>query len=168
MSTPEKSPKSALEVGIAFAAGVLFAVGLAISGMTQPSKVVGFLDVAGAWDPSLAFVMVGAIGVYLVATRLIKQRSAPLSGGCFDLPTRRDIDPKLVVGAAIFGVGWGLGGYCPGPGLTAAGACSLPAFTFVVAMALGMLLYEGVQKRKWARAHHANAEQTSAEQPDPA
>ena len=123
----------------AAAAGVLFALGLAVSGMTKPAKVVGFLDLFGAWDASLAFVMEGAIGVHFVAQRLIKRRAAPLFDGRFHLPTRRDIDARLVVGAVLFGVGWGLGGFCPGPGLVSAGSGSSGALVFVLGMTVGML-----------------------------
>lgn len=124
----------------AFGAGALFAVGLAISGMTQPSKIVGFLDIAGHWDASLAFVMVGAIAVHFVAYRLIRRRSAPLFDTKFHVPTRKDVEPRLVLGAALFGVGWGLGGFCPGPGLVAAGGGSLNAVIFLIGMTLGMLV----------------------------
>lgn len=118
--------------------GAVFAVGLAISGMTRPAKVVGFLDLSGAWDPSLAFVMVGAIAVHFVATRLITRRARPLFDERFHLPTRKDLDARLLLGAALFGVGWGLGGFCPGPGLVSAASGSLPAFVFVIGMTLGM------------------------------
>lgn len=120
-------------------AGALFAVGLAVSGMTKPAKVAGFLDLFGAWDASLALVMVGAIGVHLVAQRLIKRRSAPLLDLRFHLPTRKDIDARLVAGAVLFGVGWGLGGFCPGPGLVTAGSGSSGALVFVLGMTVGML-----------------------------
>ena len=155
MSESQQKLNPRLEVAIAFVAGVVFAVGLAIAGMTQPSKVIGFLDVAGPWDPSLAFVMVGAISVYFVATRLVRRRSAPLSGGGFHLPTRRDIEPNLLIGAALFGVGWGLAGYCPGPGLTSLATGSVSAITFIVAMAVGMFLFEHLQRLRKARAAQA-------------
>jgi uncharacterized membrane protein YedE/YeeE len=137
----------------AFGAGSLFAVGLAISGMTKPSKVVGFLDVAGAWDASLAFVMVGAIGVHFVAHRLIRGRAAPLFDTKFHLPTRREIDLRLVLGAGLFGVGWGLGGFCPGPGLVSAAGGSVGALVFVAGMTLGMLIEHAVA-RGAAHGHH--------------
>ncbi|MBX3229210.1 MAG: YeeE/YedE family protein [Labilithrix sp.] len=123
---------------IGFGAGALFGIGLAVSGMTKPSKVIGFLDVFGAWDPSLAFVMLGAIGVHVVALRRIGRWSSPLFNPHFHLPTRKDIDVRLVLGAAIFGVGWGLGGYCPGPGLVSAMTGALPALLFVAGMTAGM------------------------------
>jgi len=130
----------------AFGAGALFAVGLALSGMTRPSKVVGFLDLAGDWDASLAFVMAGAIAVHLVAYRVVLRRPAPLFDVRFHLPTRKDIDLRLVLGAALFGVGWGLGGYCPGPGLVSAAAGSLGAVVFVVGMTAGMLIEQAVAR----------------------
>lgn len=118
---------------LAFAAGVLFAIGLAISGMTQPTKVLGFLDVAGTWDPSLAFVMMGAIGVHFFAVRIAKKRPS------MSWPEKSTIDAPLAVGAAIFGVGWGLGGFCPGPALASAASGNVGAVVFAVAMAAGML-----------------------------
>jgi uncharacterized protein len=122
----------------AFVSGVLFAVGLAVSGMTKPSKVIGFLDVFGEWDASLAFVMMGAIAVHLAAGRLILRRRSPLFERSFHLPTRKDIDRRLVVGAAVFGVGWGLGGFCPGPALVTAASGAAAALVFVVGMIAGM------------------------------
>ncbi len=131
----------------ALLAGLLFSVGLALSGMTQPAKVVGFLDLAGSWDPSLAFVMLGAILVHLVLYRLILRRPSPLYSGHFELPTRRDLDRKLLIGSGIFGVGWALGGYCPGPALVAVGGLSLQALVFSVSMLSGMLLFTRVRQR---------------------
>lgn len=133
--------RSRVEIGLAFSAGALFAVGLAVSGMTQPAKVVGFLDVAGRWDPSLAFVMAGAVGVYFVAQRWFRNRSTALLGAEIELPARHSVDVRLVTGAAIFGVGWGLSGFCPGPALTSLGSGSLAAVVFVVAMGAGMLVF---------------------------
>jgi uncharacterized protein len=124
----------------AFGTGALFALGLAISGMTKPSKIRGFLDIAGHWDASLAFVMGGAVAVHFVAYRLIRRRSAPLFDTKFHLPTRKDIDLRLVLGAALFGVGWALGGFCPGPGIVAASGGSMHAIVFLVGMTLGMLV----------------------------
>lgn len=153
MSGSHEQPRGLLEVFVAFVSGLLFAVGLAIAGMTQPAKVIGFLDVAGSWDPSLAFVMIGAIAVYFVANRLVQRRAAPLVGAVFHLPTRRDIEPRLLVGAGLFGIGWGLAGYCPGPGLSALGTGGLRALLFVASMAAGMLLFEAMQKVRTRRAH---------------
>lgn len=123
----------------AFVGGLLFAVGLGISGMTDANKVIGFLNLAGEWDPSLAFVMVGAIGVHLALYRLILRRSSPLFGDTFHIPNRRDINPKLVGGAALFGVGWGLGGFCPGPGLVSMAGLGSSAAVFVMFMLVGMV-----------------------------
>lgn len=133
--------------GSAFLSGALFAVGLAVAGMTNPAKVVGFLDLFGAWDPSLAFVMIGAIGVHVVAVRWSKRRRMPLFDGRFHLPTRRDVDVRLVVGSALFGVGWALAGFCPGPGLVAMTAGQLPALVFVLGMAAGAKLEHWTSRR---------------------
>lgn len=124
-----------------FFSGGLFGLGLLISGMTKPSKVIGFLDVAGGFDPSLAFVMLGGIATHLLLFRWIVRRPTPLYELKFQIPTRRDIDKKLVMGAALFGVGWGLGGYCPGPGLVSL-AEGGTALAFVVAMTLGMYIHD--------------------------
>jgi uncharacterized membrane protein YedE/YeeE len=117
----------------------MFGAGLVISGMTQPRKVLGFLDPFGAWDASLAFVMIGAIAVHFVACRVASGKSAPLFADRFALPTRGDVDVKLVSGAAVFGVGWGLSGYCPGPGLVSASSGG-GALVFVAALLLGTWL----------------------------
>lgn len=120
-------------------AGLLFGVGLLLSGMTKPEKVVGFLDLRGAWDPSLAFVMIGAASVYGVLFRVIRgRRRDPWLDITFHVPTRRDLDAPLVVGAALFGVGWGLGGLCPGPAIAAAASGGTSAIAFLVAMLVGM------------------------------
>ncbi|HWP65142.1 MAG TPA: DUF6691 family protein [Candidatus Limnocylindria bacterium] len=125
-----------------FLAGAVFALGLGVSGMTHPEKIIGFLDVAGAWDPSLAFVMVGAIAVYAPLSRRIVRRAAPLLGAAFSVPTRRDLDPKLILGAALFGIGWGLGGFCPGPAILALLSWSPGVLAFVVSMVAGMAAFE--------------------------
>jgi uncharacterized membrane protein YedE/YeeE len=125
----------------AFICGILFSIGLGISGMTQPQKVIGFLDVLGEWDPSLVFVMGGAVISYLILQLLIQHRfSKPMLGETFQIPTRKDLDRSLIFGALLFGIGWGLGGYCPGPAITTLGSGSLNAVLFMVAMAMGMLL----------------------------
>ena len=124
-------------------AGFLFAIGLALSGMTQPSKVIGFLDVTGAWDPSLIFVMGGAVGLNLITFRLILKRPKPLLEERFDLPWRKKIDVPLVLGAALFGAGWGLSGYCPGPALVSLSASlgsSIRPLVFVAAMMAGFAI----------------------------
>lgn len=118
--------------------GLLFGIGLGVAGMTNPSKVVGFLDITGDWDPSLAFVMVGAIGVNALAYLYSRRRGTPILAPKFSLPTRSDIDPRLVGGAALFGAGWGLGGYCPGPGLVSLVSGSASTALFVGTMLVGM------------------------------
>jgi uncharacterized protein len=124
-----------------FVSGIVFALGLGISGMTRPIKVIGFLDFFGAWDASLAFVMIGAMAVYFVAYRSSRAMRSPLLAPDFALPKRSDLDAKLILGAAIFGAGWGLGGFCPGPALTSLASGALPVLIFVVAMGLGMYLH---------------------------
>ncbi|MGI9289514.1 MAG: DUF6691 family protein [Pseudomonadales bacterium] len=126
----------------AFIAGLLFGLGLAVSQMVNPEKVIAFLDIAGAWDPSLLLVMVAAVAVNFIGFRLTTRRSRPLFGDVFHLPTRIDLDTKLIIGAAIFGVGWGLGGYCPGPALAALSIGSWEPLVFVAAMLLGSLGYQ--------------------------
>lgn len=123
----------------AFAAGLVFGFGLLLSGLADPAKVKGFLDLAGAWDPSLAFVMAGAIGVGFFAFRLAGRRAESYFGGAMHLPARGDIDARLVAGSVVFGIGWGLAGFCPGPALVALGAGYDKAFVFVLAMLAGML-----------------------------
>ena len=125
-----------------FVSGVVFALGLGIGGMTQPAKVVGFLDFAGNWDPSLAFVMIGAIAVHALFYRMFRNLSSPLLSPALTLPTRTDIDLRLVGGAVIFGLGWGLAGFCPGPALTSLASGNTSPVIFSVAMIVGMLLYE--------------------------
>jgi uncharacterized protein len=126
----------------AFLAGLIFGTGLCLSGMIQQSKVLGFLDLAGRWDPSLAFVMAGAISVGAVAFSIAGNRTATLLGNAFDVPARRDIDRRLVTGSLIFGVGWGLSGICPGPAIALLAFGSPQAIAFVVAMLAGMLIFE--------------------------
>ena len=127
------------KLGASLLAGLLFGLGLALAGMTLPSRVLGFLDMAGAWDPSLALVMVGAIAVHAALGRVIRGREKPLFEARFHLPTRADIDRRLVTGAALFGVGWGLVGLCPGPALVSAATGAPWAVVFVTAMAAGMV-----------------------------
>lgn len=125
---------------IAFLSGLVFALGLGIGGMTQPPRVLAFLDVAGAWDPALALVMAGAVAVYAGAARLATRLGQPIYAAAFALPARRDLDLPLVGGAALFGIGWGLAGLCPGPALTALASGTPAAVLFVLAMLGGMLL----------------------------
>jgi uncharacterized membrane protein YedE/YeeE len=124
----------------ATASGALFGAGLAISGMTNRVVVLGFLDVFGAWNPTLVFVMAGAVAVTAIAFRIVLRLPRPAFGGAFQLPTRKDIDLRLLTGAAIFGVGWGLVGFCPGPVLVGAAAGLQDAWIFVPAMLVGSLL----------------------------
>jgi hypothetical protein len=134
-----------------FLSGLLFALGLGISGMTQPAKIVGFLDFTGHWDPSLLGVMGGAVMVNLVLYRLILKRSSPLFAPKFSLPTRRGLDGRLLAGAALFGAGWGLGGFCPGPALVSSATATTSIVTFLGAMVAGMYLFEafeGLQARR--------------------
>jgi uncharacterized membrane protein YedE/YeeE len=123
-------------------AGLLFGLGLVISGMADPAKVLGFLDLAGAWDPSLALVMAGAIGVGLPAFALAKRRTQSLLGAPMQLPAARSIDRRLVGGSVLFGIGWGLAGFCPGPALVALGLGRWEAALFVAAMLAGMAAFE--------------------------
>ena len=126
---------------LALLTGTVFGAGLLLSGMTQPAKVVGFLDVLGAWDPSLAFVMMGAIGVHFMAYRLVPRLPRPLWASGWSIPSRRDVDGRLLLGAALFGAGWGLGGYCPGPALTSLVAGASSTLLFTGAMLTGMWGY---------------------------
>jgi uncharacterized membrane protein YedE/YeeE len=121
-----------------FAAGLLFALGLGISGMTLPQKVIGFLDFASDWDPSLALVMVFSAGVFLLLHRTVLRRPAPLFDSEFHVPSRTDIDAPLVVGSTLFGIGWGMVGFCPGPALTALVSGQTQVWIFFTAMITGM------------------------------
>lgn len=125
----------------AFVSGVIFAIGLAIGGMTKPAKVAGFLDFTGNWDPSLMFVMGGAVMTHAILYRLIRKRPTPLFTAAFSVPTRKDIDLRLLGGAALFGIGWGLSGFCPGPAITSLASGQTPVLIFVMAMIGGMYLY---------------------------
>lgn len=125
-----------------FAIGVLFGWGLIISGMSNPQKILGFLDLAGNWDPSLAFVMLGAVLVGLGGFYIVSKRSQAFFGGALHIPTRRDITKPLIIGSLIFGAGWGIAGFCPGPALVALGAGHLKALVFVAAMLAGMEICE--------------------------
>jgi uncharacterized membrane protein YedE/YeeE len=130
----------------AFAAGLVFGIGLILSGMTDPGKVIGFLDLAGRWDPSLAFVMGGAIVVGTFAFALAGRRGRTFLGGALQLPARRDIDARLVSGSVVFGIGWGLAGFCPGPALVAFGAGINQAAIFVAAMLGGRVIYDAAER----------------------
>lgn len=125
-----------------YAIGVLFGWGLIISGMSNPQKVLGFLDLTGLWDPSLMFVMLGAVLVGLGGFYVVSKRTEAFFGGALHIPSRRDITKPLIIGSLIFGVGWGIAGFCPGPALVALGAGHLKALVFVVAMLVGMEISE--------------------------
>ena len=144
-----------LQRAVEFAVGLLFGWGLILAGMTDPGKVIGFLDLAGAWDPSLALVMGGAIAVGFFAFGLAKQRTTNLFGGALHLPTSRDIDRPLVIGALLFGAGWGLAGFCPGPGIVSMAAGEFKGLVFVAAMVAGMAVFEFTNKRATPRAKAA-------------
>ena len=131
-----------MQILSALFAGLIFGIGLIISGMTNPAKVIGFLDISGNWDPSLAFVMGGAILVGLVAFRFAAGRARAILGGVMQIPSARDIDGRLVVGSITFGIGWGLAGYCPGPAVASVIFGGSKPLVFVVAMLTGMALFE--------------------------
>lgn len=149
--SPARNGKTA-EFAIAFVSGIVFAVGLGIAGMTRPTKVIGFLDVTGAWDPSLAFVMIGAIGVFSFAAERARKGRAPLFAPSYALPEAKGIDAPLLLGAVLFGVGWGASGFCPGPALVSVATCSSKVLVFVAAMVAGMVLFDRWQGRRQPRA----------------
>lgn len=130
-----------------FVVGIIFAVGLGLSGMTQPQKVIGFLDIFGNWDPSLIFVMFGAIGVHFVAYRITRRRQAPVLATQWDVPERTDITPALIAGSFIFGIGWGIGGYCPGPAISALASFDILPAVFVGAMIVGMFAFNLINQK---------------------
>ncbi len=130
-----------------FLAGLVFGLGLIVSGMANPVKVLGFLDLAGDWDPSLAFVMGGAIAVGTIAFFVARKRVVSLLGAPMRLPASRDIDHRLVGGSLLFGIGWGIAGFCPGPGLVALGMGEVKALVFVAAMLAGMGIWELLENR---------------------
>ncbi len=129
-----------MRIFFGFLSGLVFGIGLIVSGMANPAKVLNFLDIFGAWDPSLAFVMGGASVTALVGYRLAWKQSAPLLLPSFDIPTASDIDGKLLTGAAVFGIGWGIGGFCPGPAWTALTIAAPGTLIFVPMMLIGILL----------------------------
>lgn len=131
-----------------FLVGLVFGLGLIVSGMTDPGKVLGFLDLAGLWDPSLAFVMGGAIAVGVVAFAIARKRTTSFLDGAMHLPTARGVDRRLVMGSFVFGAGWGLAGFCPGPAIVSVGAGQPKAIAFVLAMLAGMWLFEWAEGRR--------------------
>jgi len=139
-----------------FATGLIFGLGLILSGMTDPGKVLGFLDLTGLWDPSLAFVRGGAILVGLFAFALAKRRTTTFFGGALTLPKSTDIDRRLVVGSLVFGAGWGVAGFCPGPAIVSAGAGHPKAVAFVLAMLAGMWIYGRLDQGRASPSGSAN------------
>ncbi|WFU41994.1 YeeE/YedE thiosulfate transporter family protein [Bradyrhizobium sp. CB82] len=141
-----------MSVLIQFAVGLIFGAGLLISGMSNPAKVLNFLDLAairaGSWDPSLMFVMLGAVATAFIGFRLVLKRQRPLLGDTFHLPATNDLDPRVIVGPAIFGVGWGLAGFCPGPAFVALGYGTLASVLFVFAMMIGMAAARALAERQ--------------------
>ena len=135
----------------AFAIGLIFGLGIAVSGMINPAKVLNFFDLAGTWDPSLAFVMGGALAVAIPGYRLVLRKPAPAFDTSFQLPDTRVIDRRLVLGSATFGVGWGIAGFCPGGALPAVGTGSMDVFVFIVALILGLLIARVLQQRGASR-----------------
>ncbi|MGB4118110.1 MAG: DUF6691 family protein [Polaromonas sp.] len=139
----------------ALLSGLVFGLGLIVSGMANPAKVLGFLDLAGAWDPSLAFVMGGAILVGFFAFLIAKKRTLSFIGAEMKLPTASAIDSRLLTGSALFGAGWGVAGFCPGPGLVALGMGESKALVFVAAMLVGMVIFSWLEKRQSTAASAA-------------
>jgi uncharacterized membrane protein YedE/YeeE len=134
-------PSLKKQSGVSFFVGFVFAIGLAISGMTQPQKILGFLNPEN-WDPSLIFVMIGALGIHFIAYPLAKKRTSPILDTKWHIPTRKDITTRLVLGSVLFGIGWGIGGFCPGPGIASLATGDLRVLLFVGAMIFGMILFK--------------------------
>ena len=140
-----------MRIVLALVAGLVFGLGLLLSGMADPAKVLGFLDLAGTWDPSLAFVMAGAVGIATIGFALARRRTTSLLGETMQLPAKRAIDRRLIAGSLLFGAGWGLAGFCPGPAIVALGLGSGQAIVFVIAMLAGMGLFELIERRARAK-----------------
>lgn len=138
-------------------AGLIFGLGLIVSGMANPEKVLGFLDIAGAWDPSLAFVMGGAVIVGLVAFTVARKRTLSFLGFSMKLPTSQHIDKRLIIGSMMFGLGWGIAGFCPGPALVAFGAGEIKGVVFVVSMVAGMILFEIAERMRASSGSNAQS-----------
>ncbi|MCE9665888.1 YeeE/YedE family protein [Halomonas sp. M5N1S17] len=130
-----------------YIAGLLFGLGLALAGMTDPARVLGFLDLFGAWDPTLMFVLGGAVVTTFIGYRIVFRQETPLIGETFQLPTRQDLDARLIGGAALFGIGWGLSGYCPGPAIASIAGLTAPLFAMLVAMVAGWFLARAIPAR---------------------
>ncbi len=137
-------------------AGLIFGVGLIVSGMTNPAKVIGFLDIAGLWNPSLAFVMAGGIAVASIGLFIARRRTQSLLGLPMRFPTSKHIDRPLIIGGALFGIGWGIAGICPGPALVLLGGGVMKGLVFVVAMLLGMGLFEWFSRQR--SKHHSQSQ----------
>ena len=131
-----------------FVVGLLFALGLGLSGMTSPSKVVGFLDVFGNWDPSLMFVMLGAIGVHALSYLFITKRSLPVFSSQWHLPSSKELTPALIIGAIMFGMGWALAGFCPGPAIASIASLNSRVLIFIISMLMGMFLFKLLDRKK--------------------
>jgi len=142
---------------IVFVSGMLFGAGVTISGMVNPMKVLNFFDIFGVWDPTLIFVMGAALLVTLLGYQIILKREAPRFAPSFRLPTSQDIDAKLLGGAALFGVGWGLSGFCPGPAVASLVFGRMESIAFVIAMAAGMILAKQIQKLQQAKVGHTSS-----------
>ena len=148
-----------MPIFMALLAGVLMGLGLAVSGMINPAKVLNFLDLAGDWDPTLVIVMASALLTTMVGYRLVLRRETPLFAASYSLPGRREIDLRLITGAALFGFGWGLAGFCPGPAIAALTSLRAEPFIFVAAMAVGMVLMKHLTTgQARAKAIRAKAE----------
>lgn len=129
---------------VSFVVGIIFAIGLGVSGMTQPPKIAGFLNIFGLWDPSLLFVMIGAIGVHIIAYPLIRKRRLPVFVNEWQVPKNTKLTKSLVLGAFIFGIGWGLSGYCPGPGIVSLASLGSRPVLFVLSMLFGMFIFKKI------------------------
>jgi hypothetical protein len=134
---------------VSFVVGLVFAIGLGVGGMTDPQIVKAFLDVTGDWNPQLVGVMIGAIGVHAIVYQLVRRRGSPLLEAKFHLPTRQDLDVRLILGAALFGVGWGLAGICPGPGIVSLLSFKKPIMLFVGSMLVGMAIFNWLETKKF-------------------
>lgn len=140
--------KPVLHSIFALSSGIIFGLGLILAGMSNPSKVLAFLDITGPWDPSLMFVMGGAIGVGIVAFAFAKKRTMAILGDVMHLPSKQDIDSKVMLGGVIFGIGWGIAGICPGPALVLLGAGSKQGIIFVIAMLIGITIYSVISNAR--------------------
>ena len=145
--------RPALQFIAALASGLIFGLGLSLSGMLNPARVQGFLDIFGNWDPSLAFVLCGAVVVAFTGVRVAKRMNKPLLENAFHLPANQKIDAQLIIGSALFGLGWGFGGFCPGPAIASLAVAALAgdapqAALFVVAMLIGMTIYDRLWNRR--------------------